>query len=382
MDLLTTGTLKELIQIENNPCVSIYIPTFMRGAEAEQNGIRFKNAVRDTEKLLFEKGFRSLQVNDLLTPAKRLIEDTFFWNHQSSGLAVFFTFGSFYYYRLPYSFEEMINVNNRFYIKPLLRVFSRNERFYVLALDKKHLKLFEGNRFTLNEADLQGIPANLQDALKIDETEQLKFQTSERGPHKQAMYTGPGFGTDDAYEIKEIKRFFQMVNTGVYNKIKKGNPPLILAGVEYLQPIYREANTYPNLLERGVTLNTDRMNETELHKLSWDIAESYFKKPFEEALFNFDQLYGTERTSSYFDDIIKAAFTGKIESLFINTSVKIWGSFDITNYNVSIHEKPRAGDEDLCDLAAIQTLLHNGAVYTIDQENMPAAKPLAAVFRY
>jgi len=196
------------------------------------------------------------------------------------------------------------------------------------------------------------------------------------------MHIGPGFGTDDAYEIKGIKRFFQIVNHGINDKIKQGKLPLVLAGVEYLQPIYREVNTYPNILEKGVTLNTDRMNDTELHKLSWEIAELYFNKPFEEALFNFEQLYGTERTSSYFNDIIKAAFSNKIESLFINTSVKIWGKFDIAAYNVIIHEKPKPGDEELCDLAAIQTLLHNGALYPVTGEKMPAAKPLAAVFRY
>lgn len=34
-------------------------------------------------------------------------------------------------------------------------------------------------------------------------------------------------------------------------------PPLVLAGVEYLLPIYRRANTYPYLLDGGVTGNPE-----------------------------------------------------------------------------------------------------------------------------
>ena len=33
-------------------------------------------------------------------------------------------------------------------------------------------------------------------------------------------------------------------------------------------------------------------------------------------------------------------------------------------------------------LAATQTLLHRGAVYAVEQAQMPAETPLAAVFRY
>ena len=39
-------------------------------------------------------------------------------------------------------------------------------------------------------------------------------------------------------------------------------------------------------------------------------------------------------------------------------------------------------DDDLLDIAASQTLLHDGRVYGVEQADMPDDGPLAAVLRY
>ena len=59
-----------------------------------------------------------------------------------------------------------------------------------------------------------------------------------------------------------------------------------------------------------------------------------------------------------------------------------WGTFDAATNTLQIHEQAQPGDEDLLDLAATQTLLHDGAVYVLAQGEMPDAAPLATVFRY
>jgi hypothetical protein len=47
-----------------------------------------------------------------------------------------------------------------------------------------------------------------------------------------------------------------------------------------------------------------------------------------------------------------------------------------------VHKEARFGDDDLLDIAATQTLLHQGAVYAVEQTEMPDKTPVAAVFRY
>jgi hypothetical protein len=52
------------------------------------------------------------------------------------------------------------------------------------------------------------------------------------------------------------------------------------------------------------------------------------------------------------------------------------------NGRVEIHQEPRAGDEDLLDLAAVQTLFNSGVVFVVPSEKVPDQELLAAVFRY
>jgi len=47
-----------------------------------------------------------------------------------------------------------------------------------------------------------------------------------------------------------------------------------------------------------------------------------------------------------------------------------------------LHEEAKPGDEDLLDLAAVQTLLNGGTVYAVELEKVPDGASLAAVFRY
>ena len=53
-------------------------------------------------------------------------------------------------------------------------------------------------------------------------------------------------------EKTNILRFFHSVNEGLNALIEDKTIPMILAGVDYLLPIYREASTYQNVLKDGV----------------------------------------------------------------------------------------------------------------------------------
>jgi hypothetical protein len=68
--------------------------------------------------------------------------------------------------------------------------------------------------------------------------------------------------------------------------------------------------------------------------------------------------------------------------LFVAAGSELWGTFDPQTSRVAVHPTRQAGDEDLVNLAATQTLLSGGTVYCVAPDRMPADAPLAAVFRY
>jgi hypothetical protein len=68
--------------------------------------------------------------------------------------------------------------------------------------------------------------------------------------------------------------------------------------------------------------------------------------------------------------------------LFVAVGIQVWGHFDPSTNTVHVHQDPEPGDEDLLDLAAIQSILNGGTVYVVEPEQVPDHAPLAALLRY
>jgi len=102
----------------------------------------------------------------------------------------------------------------------------------------------------------------------------------------------------------------------------------------------------------------------------------------EQAAARYREYAQTERASHNLKEIIPAAFQGRVESLFIAFDQEQWGTFHPATNTLHVHRVARYRDDDLLDIAATQTLLHSGSVYTVGQAHVPGGGMVAAVFRY
>lgn len=383
MNLLSREELKMLIEKPEGWSVSIYMPTHRVSPETKQDPIRFKNLLREAEERLKQAGLRSPEAKKLLKPAKALIRNGLFWQYQSDGLATFISSQEFFPYRLPLKFDELLVVTDRFHIKPLLPLFSNDGRFFVLALSQNDVRFFHCTRYSAYEVELEGVPRGLSEALKYDAPEkQLQFHT--RTPsatgERAAMFHGQGMGADNAKN--NILRYFQQVDNGLRSILREERAPLIFAGVDYLLPIYREANSYSHLMEPGIAGNPEGLKAEEVHEQAWKIVEPYFLKKQEEAMAQYRQLAGSERASNSLNAIVQRAYDVRIDILFVAVGIQQWGFFDLKTRMVHLHPEAEPGDEDLLDFAAVLTFLNGGKVYAVKPEEMPDEAPVAAVFRY
>jgi hypothetical protein len=158
--------------------------------------------------------------------------------------------------------------------------------------------------------------------------------------------------------------------------------PLVLAGVDYLLPIYREVTSYPHLLDAVITGNPEELSEAELHEAAWPLVEPRFADAERVAVDRYRQLAGAGQVSSDLDEILSAAHHGRVDTLFVALNRQRWGQFDTATQRSRIHAQPEPEDQDLLDLAAVQTLLQSGVVYAVEPEQMPAAADIAAICRY
>ena len=159
---------------------------------------------------------------------------------------------------------------------------------------------------------------------------------------------------------------------------------MVLAGVEYLLPIFREASSHQNLLEDVIEGNPDRENLTELHEKAWKIIRPLFEESQKKAFEKFEQLNGqkSDLATSDLQEAVKAAVIGQVETIFVPLESQKWGRYDAANHKVTLRDKPEPQDEDLFDFAATQTLLNSGQVFAVPPEQMPGGGEVAAILRY
>ncbi len=272
MAIISKDDLTMLIGASGDQAVSIYMPT-QRSGDIQQNPIRFKNILDKAEVKLVENGMRAPSARLMLEPARRLLQDVFFWQQQSDGLTAFILPGSFRVYRLPYSFPEVLAIASRFQIKPLLKLLSNDRMFYVLAISQNRARLFQCTRYNIQQLNPENLPKSLSEALSTDDWDrqrQFHFHNSTSSLDNEVIYShGPEVSEG---KKTDILRYFHKVDHGLREYLGDDNSPVIIAAVKYLHPIYQQANTLPHLLGKGIEGNPDEINAEKLHQQAWNVA--------------------------------------------------------------------------------------------------------------
>lgn len=383
MKAINADELRKLFGHRNGCCISIYMPGHRGYPGQQQDCARFRNLLRQAEEQLAAKGVRSLQIDLLLKPSRELLEEPEFWRRQDFGLAHFIAQDLTQPYRLPFSPLETVTVAEHFHLKPLMRLLIGDGNFYLLAISRNQVRLMEGTRHEFRPVNLNKLPKSLADALRYENPEQqIRYHITGTGSggRPESMVHGQGIGKDDAKET--LLRYFRQIDRGLHDFLHDKRHPLVLAAVEYYWPIYREANTYPFLMDQGIMGNQEHVPDEELHRRAWQIVEPWFCRENDKETERYWRWAGTGLTANDFEHIIPASQQGRVESLIVAIDSPQWGAVLPDENRIELHEREQPGDEDLVDYAAIQTLLHGGKVFAVDPDKVPEHRLAAAVLRY
>ena len=383
MDLVTESALYELIGHRKESSLSIYMPTNRAGREVKQNAIRYKNLISQVEEKLQNAGMGKPEVQEYLQPLQKVALNDTFWGEQESGLALFYAGDELLAYRLPLKFDERVYLNDRYYIRPLLPLFNENSSFYALALDLAQVRLFAGTRYNVGEIDLIDTPRNLEDALTLEDPEKrLGFHdtASPSAKGKKGMYH-QHLPEEDGK--KRILRFFHKVDRGVMDAIGEENDPLILVGADHLLSLYEETNSYFELDDVIRFGNPDHLSPGEIHERVWDVVKQRFDQQIKSIINRYYALGENGRAISEPREIVPAAFHGQIETLITRNGAHVWGNFNSEKSHIEVYDEERMESKDLIEIAAAHTLLNGGAVYNLEEDQMPqGVQNVAAIKRY
>jgi hypothetical protein len=377
MRQLTTDVLRELLNANEPPCISLYQPTHRANPDALQDPIRYKNLVRDAERSLREK-YSGREVRPLLEPFQALADDYHFWTHQREGLAVLAAAGTFEVFRLQRPVKELVVVADTFHLKPLLRMVQSADRFQVLCLDRHEAKLFEGNRDALDEVDVGDMPATIKAALGEQLTDPQRGIAYNAQP---AVFHGQGGKKDEV--DKDTERFFQVIDREVLARFSRPSGlPLILAALPEHHAEFRRVSRNPFLQPGGVAKHPGSLTPEQLRAEVWQVVEPTYLARL--ARLTEDQRTAAARglAASDLNDVAKAVAASRVGVLLVEADRVVPGRFDPATGEVRPGRLADPEVGDVIDDLAETVLRTGGEVVVVPAGRMPTDTGLAATFRH
>lgn len=379
---VTAEDLDRLSSARGTLCVSIYIPTHRAGENVQQDRIRLKNAVSAARQQLVEFGMSGAKADSLLEPAAdraALAASDEFWQHQSDGLAILLSDDEVHLFQLYAEISESVSVSDRFFLKPLVRSMNSNEEFHLIACSRNGIRVFRGCRQKLVQEHFEDLPSGVKDVVGDDD---------QRGHNRHSFKIRPRSGSSsvphghvDSHEEADLRQYFREIKDVIGDHLRAHDGPVVFAGVKELLPYFKHEFDCCTVLDEPASGNADHLSEADLLKKSWPLVEQWLHEQKTEQLNRFREASGTEHGSTALEEILPAAFSGRVETLFLQPDVRNYGTCDENGVLHRHGEEASAETSDLHDIAAIRTLRADGRVVFLTPED-GLESPIGAIFRY
>lgn len=363
------------------PCVSLYQPTHRSYPEKQQDPIRFRNLVKELE-LSLRRRYAGQETAAILRPFHDLTENAEFWIHVLDGLAIFATSDLFKAYRLQRSVRELAIVADSFHTKPLVRVLQSADRYHVLGLNRQEARLFEGNRYVLDEVSLlTGFPKTISDVV------------GERGgePERKNRAYGPagpgsarhGTSVRQNERNSETERFFRAVDDAVLERYSRPRGmPLLLAALPEHHSLFRAVSRNPFLMADAIDTHPGVLSVDELRGRTWQIILPHYLARLSEIVERFGAARANGLGSADLVEIARAGAGGRLSTLLIEADREIPGHFDPMSGAIEFAPLNEPGVDDLLDDLGEHALRTGGDVVIVPDERMPTNTGIAAIYRF
>jgi hypothetical protein len=360
--------------------MSLYMPTFRSNPDKEQNVIQFKNLIKELEHSL-RQTYSQNEVTRYLNPFYRLLNNRRFWQFPLDGLVMLATPNHVRLHRIQQTVPAVAVVGQQFYLKPLLRLLQSADRYQVLGVSRDKVCLYQGNRYHLDEVELdRHVPATIEQALG-DEVSEARLTVASYGGTNagSAMYHGHG-GHKDSVD-NDTRRFFTQVDRAIlaYHS-RPSNIPLLLGALPEHQSLFREVSHNPWLLKERLNAYPGSLENGTLKEQCWELIRPYYTNRLDGIVEEFKLAQIKNRGSVDLEYVAEMAEIGRIKTMLVDADRQIPGVYQ--NGKIRVEETSNSAMNDLLDDLSEVVIKNSGEVVVVPGDMMPSDTGLAAIFRY
>jgi hypothetical protein len=383
MDSLEIDFAAGMLEARQPPCLSLYQPTHRRHPESKQDAIRFRNLVKALRESLL-KAYPTHEAGPLLDPFVELADDRDFWHHSTDGLAVLAARDFFRVYRLQRPVKELVVVADSFHTKPLLRILQSVDRYQILGLSRRGIRLLEGNRDSLDEIEpADGVPRTRVEALGVEVTEPHLTVASYGGAGASQSPMHHGHGEKESATDTDTERFFRIVDRSVREHHSRTTKlPLMLLTLPEHRALFQRITRNPFLMTEGIDIDSEALTAGELRPRAWQVVEPGYRA----RLAALNEEFGRARSKGLgHDDLVevaRAVIAGRVGTLIIEADREVPGRIDETTGEIEFHDLAHPEIDDVLDDLAALTSRRGGRVVIVPADRMPTRTGIAAIYKF
>ncbi|QNT69739.1 hypothetical protein HQ394_10945 [Defluviicoccus vanus] len=347
--------------------MSIYLRTTPLTQETKSNRIELKNLLKTALDEMTAAGIDKRSILPIEADVTDLIEDDDFWVTQANSLAIFATPERILTFQLGSHVTNLVEVSDRFHLKPLLRAVTFPHTAYVLALSMGAVRLVEVTPDNApREVTVPSLPKSMADAL---------------GRRSHQERSGDMNKAEESSENALLTRYSRVIDKALRVVLTGQHRPLIIAAAEPLASVFRHVCSYHNLAAHVIPGSADRTPDHELATAAQAVLDNVYAGDIAA----FHELYAQRtqqgRATTDITQAARAATYGAVDTLIVDMDTTISGFIDDEGA-VTLDDAPDAVNYGVVDEIARRTLQAGGKVIAARRDDIPGKADLAAVLRY
>jgi len=367
VDMPNAEEIGALNSVRSEACISIYLPTTPVSRETEQSRINLGNLVKKAVTQLEGAGFDKKRIASLQTQFADLLADDEFWNYQANTLAILATPDSLHTYRMASKLNAIVEVSDRFHLKPLLRAITFPHAAHVLALSENAVRLIAVSAdLPARQVDVQNMPTDAATA---------------GGKATNKDYSGTGHRHGSQGDSFYLTRFVRKLDAALRPVLTSSDLPLILATTKPLEALFRSISVIP-ALPSTISGNPD-LSESDLASAARPVLDAHYAEQVKAFHQLFEERAGKNRTTTDISDAARLATFGGIDRLLVDIDCVLDGSIDDETGAVSFSaEGGDAVNYDIVDEITGRALRSGAKVMAVRAADIPGGQSLAVISRY
>ncbi len=367
VDMPSAEEIGALNLARSDASISIYLPTTPLTRETEQSRIKLGNLVKKAVGQLEATGFDKRRLALVQEQFDDLLADDEFWNHQANSLAILATPESLRTYRMANKLNDIVEVSDRFHLKPLLRAVTFPHAAHVLALSENAVRLIEVT------ADLPAREIHVPDLPKDLPAVVGKATTKD--------YSGTGHRHGAQGHSSYLARYVRKINSVLRPVLMGSDRPLILATTKPLEALFRSMSAIP-ALSGTISGNPEHLSEADLATAARPVLDAHYAGQIQDFHHLFEERAGQNRATTDISDAARLATFGGIDRLLVDIDSVVDGFIDDETGEVTFGTQGDAVNYGVIDEIAGRALRTSAKVMAVRKADIPGGHDLAVISRY